>query len=101
MSALGGTFSLLNSLPFPTELRSSPNKDTFAIMSEASVYLTEAAYNASHMAFQDSEDLELMYFFTIFNVYFVPFIYYNMYCSAYATSTAPFTYASLHILALA
>lgn len=70
----------MNSQPFLIDVHSSPNKDAFAIMSEASLYYAKAVYGYYAIwpsPTLDSEYWEVMYLFTIFIVRFIPFIYYN------------------------
>lgn len=59
----------MNQNPLLTGLHSSPNKDAFAIMSEASLHFTYAAYKA-----WNSDDKFLTFYFTIFLLRFIPFI---------------------------
>lgn len=62
----------MNSDPFLIELRSSPSKDVFAIMSEATLCFASVVNEAL-----DSEILDLIYLFTIFFVCFIRYIHYN------------------------
>lgn len=65
----------MSSYPFLTESHSSPNKDAFAIMSEACLCYAQVAYREA--VSWDSETLELVYYFTIFIFQFISFIYFD------------------------